>query len=242
MRPRYVALALLVGAFAAGAIVACGGDDDEPIVPVTTQTEPSDAATSKGEFVDEADAICEEANAAIAGLADTSAGDPSIQVAQEREIVEDMLDQIESLGTPDEDESTLEDFIDALEELARNLDSQELAAERDDTGSLAELETEATAIRADLATAAQEYGFRECGGEATASTDGTDLGAGGSAGGDTGVAPAPEPAPSPPAVPAPVEPAPAPAPPSGGTGGGTPDTGGDTGGTGGTGGSGGVSP
>ena len=240
MRPRYVALALLVGAFAAGAVVACGGDDDEPIVPVTTQTEPSDAAASKEDFIDEADAICEEANVAIASLAETSAGDASTQASQERDIVEDMLDQIESLGTPSEDEATLDDFIDALEELGGVLDSQELAGERDDTSSLAELEAEATAIRADLAAAADEYGFRECGGEATASTDGTDTGAG--TGGDTGVAPAPTPeqAPVPAPAPAPAPEPAAPAPPSGGTEGGTaPDTGG---GTGGTGGSGGVSP
>jgi len=240
MRPRYVALALLVGAFSAGAVVACGGDDDAPIVPVTTQTEPSDAAASKGDFIDEADAICEEANVAIASLAETSAGDASTQASQERDIVEDMLDQIESLGTPSEDEATLDDFIDALEELGGVLDSQELAGERDDTSSLAELEAEATAIRADLAAAADEYGFRECGGEATASTDGTDTGAG--TGGDTGVAPAPTPeqAPVPAPAPAPAPEPAAPAPPSGGTEGGTaPDTGG---GTGGTGGSGGVSP
>src|ERR671910_2553367 len=184
MRPGYVALALLVGAFSAGAVVACGGDDDAPIVPATTQTEPSDSAASKDEFIDEAASICEEANVAIASLADTAAGDSSAQISEERDIVEDMLDQIESLGPPSEDEATLDDFIDALEELAANLDSQELAAERDDASSIAELETEATAIRADLAAAADDYGFKECGGEATASTAGADTGGG--TGGGTG--------------------------------------------------------
>jgi hypothetical protein len=243
MRSRYGVLALVVGVGALG-IVACGGDDDGEIVPVEEQTAPPDQL-SQDEFIDEADAICEEGNIAIASLAETSAGDPTTALAEEREIVDGMLDQIDSLGAPSEDGSSLNDFIDALEELSATLDKQELAAERDDTTSLAELEAEAGAIRAELAAAAEDYGFKECGQEGEATVDG----AAGATGGDTGVAPvepAPvEPAPVEPAPvePAPVEPAPVepappsepapaePAPPSGGTGG-----------TGGGGGSGGVSP
>ena len=126
-----MALALLVGAFSASAIVACGGDDDAPIVPVETQTAPTDQLDQDA-FIDEADSICEEANVAIASLADTSAGDPSTQISEEQEIVEGVIDQIDTLGAPSEDESTLDDFIDAFEELADNLDKQELAAERDE--------------------------------------------------------------------------------------------------------------
>src|SRR5918996_802285 len=168
MRPRYVAFALLVGAVCAGAIVACGGDDDAPIVPVQTQTAPVEQL-SKDEFIADADSICEEANAAVANIADASAGDPSTQVSEEKEIVEGELDQIQDLGAPSEDETTLNDFIDALEEVVDNLDKQELAAQRDDTASLAELETEETSIHSDLATAAEDYGFKECGQEGEAS-------------------------------------------------------------------------
>jgi peptidoglycan DL-endopeptidase CwlO len=235
MGRRFVAIALLLGAFCAGAVVACGGDDDTPITPVPTTTAPSDQATSKSDFIDEADAVCEEANAAIASLDQTSAGDPSTQVSQERDIVDGVIDQIDSLGAPSEDESTLDDFIDALEELSDVLDKQELAAKRDDPAALSELEAEATAVRADLATTAQEYGFKECGQEGTAPTD-TDTGTGAGTAPAVPVEPAPATPTTPPAtptVPAPA-PAPAPAPPSGGTGG-------DTGGTA-PGGSGGVSP
>ena len=212
MRPRYVALTALVGALAAGAIVACGGDDDAPIVPVETQTAPVEAL-SKAEFIDEADAICKEANAALANAAETSAGDPSTLVGEELDVVEGELDQIDTLGAPSQDQSTLNDFIDALEALVKNLDKQQLAVDRDDTTTLAELETDEASIRADLLTAAEDYGFKECGQAAEATTTDTGTGTG-----------APAPAPVAPA------PAPAPAPPSGGTG------------TGGTGGSGGVSP
>jgi hypothetical protein len=245
MRTRYGVVALLVGVFAALGVVACG-DDDAPIVPVEEQTAPSDEL-SQEEFIDEADAICEEGNIAIASLAETSAGDPTTALSEEREIVGGMLDQLSTLGAPSEEESTLDEFIDALEELADNLDKQELAAERDDATSLAELETEETAIRTEVAAAAEDYGFKECGQEGEATVDaGTDTGVGAGSGTDSGVAPAPAPAPAPESAPAPAptpepapapapEPAPAPAPapepPSGGTGG-----------TGGGGGSGGVSP
>src|ERR671918_787651 len=185
MRPRYGVLALLVGAFVALGVVACGGDDDGEIVPVEEQTTPPDEL-SQEEFIDEADAICEEGNIAIANLADTSAGDPTT----------------------------------ALGELADNLDKQELAAERGDATSLAELETEETTIRTEIATAAEDYGFKECGQEGEATVDaGTDTGVGAGTGTDSGVAPAPAPAPAPESAPAPApvpapapEPAPAPAP------------------------------
>ena len=244
MRPRYGVLVLVVGAFIAFGIVACGGDDDAPIVPVEEQTTPPDQL-SQDEFIDEADAICEEGNNAIASLAETSAGDPTTALAEERELVGGMLDQLNALGAPSADESTLDDFIDAVEELADNLDKQELAAERDDATSLAELETEEATIRTEVATAAEDYGFKECGQEGEDTIDAsTDTGVGAGTGTDTGVAPAPAPAPAPESAPAPAPapevapepaPAPAPAPPSGGAGGGT-------GGTAPGGGSGGVSP
>src|ERR687897_431620 len=203
MRTRYGVLALLVGAFAALGVVACGGDDDAPIVPVEEQTAPPDQL-SQDEFIDEADAICEEGNIAIASLADTSAGDPTIALAEERELVDGMLDQLNALGAPGKDESTLDDFIDGVEELADNLDKQELAAERDDATSLAELETEEATIRTEIATVAEDYGFKECGKEGEATVDAsTDTGAGTGTGTDSGVAPAPTPAPAPESAPAP---------------------------------------
>ncbi|MGH3995328.1 MAG: hypothetical protein ACRDSN_23040 [Pseudonocardiaceae bacterium] len=173
---RNLVLAVLIGAVPAIVIVACGGDDDAPIVAVPTTTAPADQL-SKDEFIDETDGVCAEANAAIANLAETSAGDPSTAIADEREILEGELDQIDSLGAPSEDETTLNDFIDALESLLDTLGKQELAAERDDTTALAELETEEATARTELTTAAEEYGFRDCGQEGAATIEGGDTGA-----------------------------------------------------------------
>jgi hypothetical protein len=228
MRPWYAVLAVLVGALSAGAVVACGGDDAEPIVPVTTQTTESEAL-SQADFIDEIDDVCAEANVAIANLTETSATGTSSQIADEREIVEGELDQIQDLEAPSEDEATLDDFIDSLEQLLENLESQELAAQREDTAGLAELEAEESTIRGELLSAADEYGFKDCGQEGEATT--TDTGTGATGTGTEAAPVAPEPAP------VPVEPAPAPVPDTGGTGGGTGGTG-----TGGTGGTGGISP
>ena len=56
------ALALILGA--ALFISACGGDDS-PETPITVPTTATTSDLSKDEFIEEADAICEEANASI---------------------------------------------------------------------------------------------------------------------------------------------------------------------------------
>jgi hypothetical protein len=228
---------LLVGtacAACAAALVACGGDNDAPIVPVQTTTEDV-TALDQDEFVDEADAICAEAYAAVASVATEATGEAS-QVTEQRDLYESLLEQLEGLGPPPQDEGTFDDFTQALQRVIDALDKQELAAEREDTAAVEELALEVDSAVADAQAAADEYGLKDCAQEGEAPT--TDTGAG--AGTDTGAAPAPvEPAPTEPApaapAPAPAEPAPAPAepapaPPSGGTGGTEP------------GGSGGVSP
>jgi hypothetical protein len=229
---------LLVGtacAACAAALVACGGDDDAPIVPVQTTT--SDVtALDEEEFVDQADAICAEAYAAIAAVS-AEESDTASQVSSQRDLYESLLDQLEGLGPPPEDAGAFDDFTQALQRVVDALDKQELAAEREDTASVDELALEVDTAVADAQAAADDFGLKDCAREGDIPVTGT------GAGGDTGEAPAPaapatpapaEPAPAPAEpAPAPVEPAPAPAepaPPSGGTGGTSP------------GGSGGVSP
>jgi hypothetical protein len=211
--------------------IACGGDDDAPIVPVQTTT--SDVtALDQDEFVDEADAICAEAYAAIASTS-TEASDTTSQVSSERELYESLVDQLEGLGPAPQDEGTFVDFVQALERVVEALDKQELAAEREDAAAVDELSVEVDSAVADAQAAADEYGLKDCAQEGEAPLTDT-----GGAGSDAGVAPAPvepaapvapapapaEPAPAP-AEPAPA-PAPAPAPPSGGTGGTPPSSGG----------------
>lgn len=223
-------LLLAVAALGVIAIAGCGGDDDGGSDVVTEPTETEPVQLTKDEFIEQGDAICEEANTAVASLAAVEGGGQAVQISQERDITGGMLERLEALGTPMEDEQTLDGFRSALNDLLDNLDKQELAAERDDSAGLAELQAEESSIRTELTAAAEDYGFKQCGQEGEAPTPTEE--------GPTGGAQAPAPAPAAPA-PAPAPATPAPAPPSGGTGG---ATGGAGGGGGGMGGSGGVSP
>ncbi len=220
------ALALVV--CAALALAACGGDDSSE-TPIEIPTETT-ASLSKDEFIDEADAICEEANAAIGQF--VSAGEGFTEAGEIADIRQGVLDDLTDLGPPDEDRRTLDAYLTGLENQVEAGEKIDLANQRGtDT---AEFEAELDAARTEAETAASEYGFQECGAPITA-TDTTGAADTGAPSGDTG------------GTVTPVEPATpvTPAPSTGGTGGGTGDTGGtgDSGDTGGdTGGGGGVTP
>lgn len=211
------ALALLMGA--ALVLSACGGDDspEQPIViPTTTTT----GALAQDEFIDEADAICAEANAAIGAF--VAAGEGFTAAGEIAELRSSVVDDIRSLGPPDEDRTTLDSFLAGMEAQVEAGEKIGLANERESDTS--QFETELDAAQSETATAAESYGFTECGQPPSAA----DPGASGT--GATDVAPS-----------APVTPAPA-APDTSGGGGGVGDTGGDTGDGGDSGGGGGVGP
>jgi hypothetical protein len=224
MRRVRLVTTLGVGLLAALALAACGGDSS-PEVPIVLPTETSTttgSAASKTDFIEQADAGCEEANAQIQQFA--SAGQGLTEADQIADIRQGIIDDLNGLGPPDEDRQTLDEYLTALEQQVEAGKKIALAQARgEDT---AQFETELSTARDAGETAAAAYGFQECGkpisSSGTGATDDT---------ADTGVVPA-EPS-------APVEPAPS---DSGGTGdtgdtgGGTGDTGGGTGGTGGAGG------
>ena len=217
MRPRRhtSTLAALLVAAPLALLVGCGGGDDAPITAVTTETQTT-PVLSKTEYIDQADGICAEANAAIANLTTTT--DQTLLISQEREITEGMLSSLRSLGTPTEDATTLESYLSEVEKQIKILEREQTAAQSGDTASLSTLSTELAAAKSAALTAAQTFGFEQCGQQGEVITPGA----------PTDTAPAPTPAPTPTTPPA----------ADGGGGGVTPPSdGGDAGG-----GSGGVSP
>jgi hypothetical protein len=204
----------LVPAIALGAgiaLSACGGDSspETPIV-VPTETQP---AASKQEFVSQADSACAEANAAIEQFA--AAGQGLTEAGQIADLRKGVVDQLRQLGPPDEDRTTLDQFLKGMEDEVAAGQKIALAEERgEDT---AEFEAELDAAKSEAESAASTYGFTECGqpvsssGTSTGATSGTS----GTGGAVTPVAPS------------------TPAPSSGATGGGT--SGGGTSGTSGSG-------
>lgn len=211
-----VALAVALGLGAGLSLAACGDSAPEQVIDLQqTETQASEGL-SKSDFIDEADGICEEANAAIETYVES--GEGFTAAGEIADIRQGVVDDIKQLGPPQDDRATLDRALQALQDQVDAGKKIALAIEREEDTS--QFESELAEAQAQTQEAAEEYGFRECGSEITASADaGT--------GGDTGVAPV---------APAPVEPAPAPAPApdSGGTGGDSGGGGGgDSGGTGG---------
>ncbi|MGI8462233.1 MAG: hypothetical protein ACR2OC_11470 [Solirubrobacterales bacterium] len=231
LRPGILASTLAFAAIGVG----CGGDD-EPITSVSSTTAgPTGASGASGtleSFIDQGDDICAESNAAIANIASSSATTDT-STSQEVSITEGQIDGLKSLGAPPEDAETFDRFLTAQEEVVAALEKADLAGQRGEDTT--EADTEAAAAAADAQSAAEDFGFKECGqeGEAIESTGG---GGGGSDAAPSAPAPTAPAAPAPtapPVAPAPVTPAPAP-PTDGGA---APPADGGTGGT-----SGGVSP
>jgi hypothetical protein len=135
-----------------------------------------------------------------------------------------MVASLKSLGAPQETAGYSE-FTTAADELATAEGEVKLASERGDTAGLEAAESNASATLASFQTAAQEYGFKECGEEPSApATSAPEAGG-------TGSAEAPEESEAETVEPE-AEPAPEPAPETGGAGGAT-EGGGTTGGGGG---------
>jgi HNH endonuclease len=235
---------LMVAALGAA---GCGGSDSAPVVTVQGASGASGAGgaatLTKSEFIDQANSICNEANAAISSLnSGTVSTNSKVQATQELQITQSELNSLESLNPPNQDSSTLKGYLSALRDEVTALMHKRDATEQGGDTSAADVE--AASASSNAQTAARSYGLKDCAKGGPTSTTST----------GTGTTPTTTiPTPTTPTTVAPTTPTPAPpapvAPPSGGTGGaasggGGGGTGGGTsgGGTGGTGGSGGVSP
>jgi uncharacterized membrane protein YgcG len=223
-------------------VAGCGGDDDSlPETPVLTPTEGASADLSEAEFVEQADEVCAEVNAAV-GTVDASTTDVASAVGQKADLYEGMVERIRDLGQP-ADDPDLDEFFAAGDALVQAEQDAQLAATRGDDAGLASAEAEASAALEDFQAAAESYGFQECGQGPSAPSTIPGSPATAPAPSVTPVAPPATVTPAAPPAPAPVAPA-APTVPSGGAG-----TGGGTGGSGGGGstgggnsGSGGIGP
>jgi hypothetical protein len=151
------ALALLV--------TGCGGDDDETTAP-SVATTPTTPTLSKDELIEQGDAICGEVNAAVGTVA-SGDSEAAAQVAQEADLYEGMVERLKGLGTPD-DTTGYEEFIGAADALAQAQSDAALAAARGDTTALQAAESDASSALASFQSAADAYGFEECGEEPSA--------------------------------------------------------------------------
>jgi hypothetical protein len=166
---------IVVAVLSAGVLSGCfgGGDEDAPI-PLPTETTPQ--ALNKDDFIQQADAICEEGNTALTSATDTS---------QQVDIHEGVLQQLRGLGDVTEDQDLLDAFYQAYDQLVSALKRQASAAETGDAAGGEAASTSVDGANLALQQAATEFGFEACG-----------QGPGATAGDTTGAPPAPSSAPS----------------------------------------------
>jgi len=240
-KPVLFALAVLAALVVAG----CGGGGDETTdtAPVTTTEEPT--SLSKAELIEEGDAICAETNAAVGALgAELSEEAVPETIEKTANLYVGMVERLQELGTPEDDDGSYAKFMEAAEELAKVEGDIKLAAEREDTVAIGEAAGEAAPALEEFEEQAAVYGFEECSKEPAATTPGTGTETEGEVGGEEfegeveegGVEPEPEYIEPEYEEPAPEEEV---APETGGAGGGVeeapeeaPETGGESGGVG----------
>jgi hypothetical protein len=147
---------------AALAIAGCGGGDDETTESAPEATIPTTTALTKGELIEQGDAICAEVNAAIGaiGASETEvAGGTTGQVA---DLYVGMVESLKRLGTPAETDGYPE-FSSTADALSQAEGEVKLAAERGDSTGLATAESSASSALASFQSEAQSYGFEDCG-------------------------------------------------------------------------------
>jgi hypothetical protein len=240
-RCAYLSLGAAVGAVL---LAGCGDSSSAPVTGASGASGasgPSSTQVTKASFIKQADAVCAEANTAIADLTGGAVtGEESAQTSQELEIVRSELQSIQALQAPSEDRSTLNDFISALKDEIDALSQKNAAAAAG--GDTTAADSALVTARTNAEAAATDYGMKDCGtGKARHTQSGvtTTVPTTPTTTVPTTTAP-PATTTVPTTVPTTTTPPAEPPPPSGGTGGGTGgSTGGGTGGGTGSGGTGG---
>jgi hypothetical protein len=160
---KLISLSLALLALAAVFISAGCGDDDETTSGTTTteatdSTDTGDEAPTKADFIKEADAICADADQALADVAleqypeGPPTGEDAVAFAEDVFIpnLQGQHDDLAALTPPEGEEDA---FADLLEQLQTGID--EIA---DDPESFVE-----TDALEDASAAASDFGLRSCG-------------------------------------------------------------------------------
>lgn len=160
--PGNKTILLILGALAALAIAGCGGGGDETETTTPTVEEPT--ALSKEELIAEGDDVCAEVNAAVGALTSSETFEASETEETEKvaNLYTGMVERLQDLGAPDEDDGSYAKFMEAAEELAKVEGEARLAAEREDLEAIGELNGEAEVALEEFQSQAEIFGFEDC--------------------------------------------------------------------------------
>lgn len=154
-RPRH--LIVLVAVVGAGTVLSACGGDSSPETPIVVPTETTQQATSKTQFITQADSICAEANSSIEQFA--AAGQGESEAAQIAQLRQGVIDDIKQLNPPTD--TNLDAFLKAMSDQVSAGQKIGLAVQRGEDPS--QFETELDSAKSAAETAASAYGFKDCG-------------------------------------------------------------------------------
>jgi len=163
--PRQKTILLVLAALLALAVAGCGGGGDETTESSAAATTEESPTLTKEELISQGDAICAEVNAAVGALGSAETSEASVpeQIEKVSNLYTGMVQSLQNLGTPKEDDGSYAKFMEAAEELAKVEGEARLAAEREDTAALGEAATEAAPALEEFESQAAIYGFEDCG-------------------------------------------------------------------------------
>ncbi|HET8814883.1 MAG TPA: hypothetical protein VFM51_08005 [Solirubrobacterales bacterium] len=154
-------------ALAALVIAGCGGGDET--TEATTPTTEEAQTLTKEELIEQGDAICAEVNAAVGALgAEAAEADVPDTIEKSANLYLGMVERLQDLGTPEDDDGSYAKFMEAAEVFAMVEGEVKLATEREDSAALGEAATKAAPALEEFRSQAAIYGFEECSEEASA--------------------------------------------------------------------------
>jgi hypothetical protein len=161
--PGKKTILLLLAALAALAVAGCGGGGGETETTAATTTEEPRKLT-KAELIEQGNAICAEVNAAVGALGSSETEEASSSESDEKvaNLYVGMVERLQELGTPEGDDGSYAEFMEATEELAKVEGEAKLAAEREDIPALEEATSERESALEEFQAAAASYGFEDC--------------------------------------------------------------------------------
>jgi hypothetical protein len=161
--PGHKTILLIFGAIAALVISGCGGGGGETETSTPTVEEP--VALTKDELIQQGDGICAEVNAAVGALSSSETEGQSEQSEKVANLYLGMLERLQDLGAPEEDDGSYVKFSEASEQLAKAEGELKAAAENEDVAGLEETGQEASAALEEFQSQAAIYGFEDCSAE-----------------------------------------------------------------------------
>lgn len=161
--PGNKTILLVLGALVALLVAGCGGGGGETET-TTTPTVEEPVALTKEELIEQGDGVCAEVNAAVGAISSSEGAEESASEDSEKiaNLYIGMVERLQDLGAPEDEEAEYEKFAEAAEQLGQVEADLKLAAEREDVATVEEKGQEAAAALEEFQSQASIYGFEKC--------------------------------------------------------------------------------